>query len=960
MSAILSPLRGQVIVLLAWTLAVGGAFLCYAETGNSASAEELARFEQRLHRLREQSRWVEAAPLAEQLVALTRERYGEDHTNTATALHLWAFFIQQNGDYDKAEELFLRALAIDEKLFGKDTVQTARRLHMLAGIYRDRGDYQKAMPLLERALAIREKHLGPNHGDTAQVIRTTGQLYALMGDFARAEPYLLRALKIWENDGPYAQYNVPGTLSALGWLYLAIRDYDQAERMMKRSLELRKKQQGLEHEGTAASFGELAIIQRARGKLDEAERLFHQGLAIREKLYGTNHVSLFETLNYLATMHLDRGELDKAEPLLSRSRSLVEKNLGAEHPKMASVLMRLSWLHEMRGDGEVAKMFCERARCLQETHFGVGHHGILDSLKQLACLEAALGHPERAVALANRLQQTEEDHIANVLSFTSERQRLTYQRDSSVASHRYDLWGTLGATEPLARAVFRTKGLVLDSLIEDRQLAEASSNPQVRDLVDQLGQSRRRLARFGHLVAQETPSAARNPEMEGLSAQIEMLETSLTRRVAGLGRARRALSVEVEQVLAAIPEETVLLEMLRYRHYEGKARWQETYGVLILSQRERPHWIRLGPAEAIDNSIKLYQHAVRNPEAGESFVQCLRDLYEKLWAPLAGRLPVRTTRVIVSPDAQLNFVSFVTLLNSANRLLGEDYLFSYVSTGRDLLAERETIPAAPQLLIWANPDFGALVKAEAGNARVLNRELRGLNFLSLPGAEKEGRALWKRAWQFGFRDAVLRVGARATEAELHRLHSPMALHVATHGFLLPPAETGHAIEEEYSDSMIGNRTGPFFNPMLRSGFALAGAQRTLQAWAEGKIVPSHDDGIVTAAEIGSLNLRGTSLVVLSTCDSGTGEARAGEGVLGLRRGFIQAGAQNLLLTLWPIDDGTTSGLMFDFYAGLHRGAPQALVEAQRKWLQKLRAEKGIGESCRIAGPFILSFQGRLN
>ena len=83
--------------------------------------------------------------------------------------------------------------------------------------------------------------------------------------------------------------------------------------------------------------------------------------------------------------------------------------------------------------------------------------------------------------------------------------------------------------------------------------------------------------------------------------------------------------------------------------------------------------------------------------------------------------------------------------------------------------------------------------------------------------------------------------------------------------------------------------------MHRSGLALAGAQSTLEAWKRGETPPTTNDGIVTADEVGLLKLDGTWLVVLSACDTGMGEIKAGEGVLGLRRGFIQAGAENLLI-----------------------------------------------------------------
>lgn len=102
-------------------------------------------------------------------------------------------------------------------------------------------------------------------------------------------------------------------------------------------------------------------------------------------------------------------------------------------------------------------------------------------------------------------------------------------------------------------------------------------------------------------------------------------------------------------------------------------------------------------------------------------------------------------------------------------------------------------------------------------------------------------------------------------------------------------------------------------------------------------------------------------MVLSACETGGGEAKAGEGVMGLRRGFVQAGGQNLLMTLWPISDETTVQIMLDFYAAAFNdgNAPFALTETQRDWLMKLRKERGLLQAVRLAGPFIMSSQGRI-
>src|SRR5439155_3167428 len=138
------------------------------------------------------------------------------------------------------------------------------------------------------------------------------------------------------------------------------------------------------------------------------------------------------------------------------------------------------------------------------------------------------------------------------------------------------------------------------------------------------------------------------------------------------------------------------------------------------------------------------------------------------------------------------------------------------------------------------------------------------------------------------------------------VESPDILHIATHGFFLPDieppkgdlpdrargiggvSEFGSGGVTGFAQSSFGPRLA-LRNPMHRSGLALAGAQATLEAWKRGEVPPTDNDGIVTAEEVGGLKLDGTWLVTLSACDTGTGEARSGEGVLGLRRGFIQAG-----------------------------------------------------------------------
>ena len=101
------------------------------------------------------------------------------------------------------------------------------------------------------------------------------------------------------------------------------------------------------------------------------------------------------------------------------------------------------------------------------------------------------------------------------------------------------------------------------------------------------------------------------------------------------------------------------------------------------------------------------------------------------------------------------------------------------------------------------------------------------------------------------------------------------------------------------------------DPLMRSGLLFAGANIALRG--HGNALPANvQDGILTSKEISLLDLRGADMVILSACETGKGEV-TGEGVFGLQRAFKMAGAQTILMSLWPVDDEATQMMMSSFY-----------------------------------------------
>jgi tetratricopeptide (TPR) repeat protein len=953
--------------------------------------------------------YVKAEQLYQEALRIDRKVLGKMHPAVATNLDNLASLYETMGEYAKAESLFQEALRIRQKVLGPETPDAASNLANLATLYKDMGEYGRAGPLYQQALRIERKVLGRDHLETVRTVNNLATLHEAMGNYAKAKQLFQEALRIYQKVLGSEHPNTAQALNNLGKVYQDIGEYAKAEQLFQEALQIRQKVLGSEHPNTAQSFNILATLYDNMGDYARAEPLFQEALRIRQKVLGKEHPDTAESLNNLAELYEAMGKYAKAEPFLQEALRIWQKVLGSEHPYTAQSLNNLGELYQVMGEyakaeplnrealrirqkvlgsenpitalslnnlavlddamGEYAKAepLNREALRIWQKFLGSEHPLTATSLENLALLEFDLNRVDEAKALARQASATELIILSKMLTFTSEQQRLAYLN----VFRPYSLFPFLKGTETdLAAAVLRYKGVMLDSIIEDRLLAEASQGSADQKLVEQLNLDKSQL---GQLLLQPAPkiSADTNQRIEALEREIEKNESQLAQHVTGLGQARRALAVSLEQIQAAIPDDGALIEYLRYSDYLGKDKWEPRYGAIVLSSQGAPLWIPLGTANEIEALVRRYRTLVRGSAEEEELSANLQALYEALWAPIRQALPSQIKRIIISPDAELNFISYATLLTEDNQFLAQRYDLQYVTSGRDML--RELKPSiAKEVVLFANPDFklgSAEMLAKADNRSSDPGSVRGSergdiddwSFASLEGTQKEGDELVRKFAGWGWRPSGF-TAKEATKEALLKIHSPYILHLATHGFFAKEDPTTTQTEPGPSLNLRqGVTKSKFFkNPMHRSGLALAGAQTTIEAWKHDEVPRVENDGILTAEDVSALDLQGTWLVTLSACDTGSGESRAGEGVMGLRRGFIQAGAQNLLMTLWSISDDFTVQIMSDFYEAAHRSgnAPEALAEAQRNWLLKLRTEKGLAQAVNLAGPFILSSQGK--
>jgi CHAT domain-containing protein len=198
--------------------------------------------------------------------------------------------------------------------------------------------------------------------------------------------------------------------------------------------------------------------------------------------------------------------------------------------------------------------------------------------------------------------------------------------------------------------------------------------------------------------------------------------------------------------------------------------------------------------------------------------------------------------------------------------------------------------------------------------------LSGRRWAPLAGTRQEAEAIQRLLPQ-----AQLLLGADASKERLLRLPTPGILHIATHGFFLEDATAAAGDRGLAVVGPVGESAQRMKDPLLRSGLVLSGA------------TASGDPGnsLVTAMELAGLDLWGTQLVVLSACDTGRGELKHGQGVYGLRRALVVAGAETLVVSLWKVNDETTRALMEGYYRNLLAG--QGRAEALKGAMLSLRA-----------------------
>jgi CHAT domain-containing protein len=517
-------------------------------------------------------------------------------------------------------------------------------------------------------------------------------------------------------------------------------------------------------------------------------------------------------------------------------------------------------------------------------------------------------------------------------------------------------------------ALLWEKGLVAANAAALRAKILDSGDREAVGLFDRLTEKRAQLAA---LAAAPAGDADWRKAMAQLDQEANAIETDLVKRSAALADVKSLARLTWQDVQKVLKPDEAAVEYVRFPVHNG-VRWMhaEAYAAVVLTPSGAPRLLLLGNAQKLEaEPVTAYRADVGRSRgvsvvAGKTGAEPAAGsgtgaAYAAFWKPLEAALG-GAKRVYVAPDGILNQVPIGLFSDSAGELLLEKYDLRVVNSTKDLLRPRRG-GGGKTAVVMGNPAFDltetaqreAVSKLNAGatvhmaaapaEARPAFRgsELGGA-LPPLPATQAEAQAvalsLKNAGWQVS-----LYTGNMALKEVMGRARSPRVVHLATHGFFL--ANAGTADQAAPGAQHVGQSAGQpagqsaLRDPMLRSGLFFAGADRTR---AGERPAADLEDGVLTAYEASQLHLQGTELVVLSACETGLGQQANGEGVFGLRRGLQEAGAESVLMSMWPVPDQETQELMTLFYQQWLGGldAHEALRRAQLKERATVRQRYG--------------------
>lgn len=797
--------------------------------------------------------------------------------------------LARQGDFDEAFSLVNQTLEFIENKIGMGNIEELYAYNTLGLIHLNIGRDDLALENFTKGLQLAKKIKGEQSLETAQCFSYLGLVYWDSDNDELALDYQRKALSIRKKLLGTQDPRVAASYNDMGLIYVE-QDIEIGLKYLLDALLTYEEVYGDKHPKVANAYINLANVYREQKKYNVALNNFQKALDIWNEVYGKDHPNIGFINNNMGRVYVEQESWDLALNLCTKALENYKKNYGEKHPKIANTYNLIGAIHGGMGEYKEALSSYQKAVIANVPNFSdMDYYGnpkleefynptiLLASLQQKARafealhfgktlrfrdLKAAMSELELCDELIAKIRQTrssKKDKIALgkiAAEIYEEAIRICLAMSEVTLNEKYYLKKAFEFAE-------KSKAAVLLGAISDTEAKDFAKIP--KDLLEEEKELKSEISSY----EQKAADASNATEEENYRSKLFELNQQYAQFIKGLEQKfpdyynlkYNVHTVTVEEVQAVLDDKTAVVS------YFIADKDQKLYSFIIsknrfiISNRDK------------DENFEKYQIGIQNAiihQVDPIFIQTASELYDILFPK---KLPSTIKKLMVIPDGSLGTIPFESLLTddtdeespaSSWPFLVKKYAINYNFSATLFVQSKQEEASKGEGIFLCSP------------IEFTTTENQSRNYLSpLPGTEKEvkeidglfkGKNLTSKIY---FKQAAQESLIKSDELKKYK-----TLHFATHG----------VVNQE--------------RPELSKVFLAVSTDK--------------EDGDLFAGEIYNLEID-ADLVCLSACQTGLGKITKGEGIIGLSRALIYAGANNIVVSYWTVSDESTAQLMTFFY-----------------------------------------------
>lgn len=796
-------------------------------------------------------------------------------------------------EYHQQAIKFLKTYQIKDK-----KLQLSHLYGNIAILYQNIGRYKEALIFNQKSLDTLLKYYPHKLSLISTNYNNISAIKNAIGEYIEAIKYLLKSLEI--NKQLYGVDN-PVLISSYNNLaihYEEIGEHKKALLYLQKALFIAQKH-GIEDEKVANIYEVMADIYRTLRDNSKSLNYHQKSLTLYKKLQKTETLDVAWVYLGLGKYYEEQKEFDRAMSYYQKALDIEKKILKDDNLILAQTYDAIGIIYLATKEYDKAFVSFNRVLDIRKKQLREDNPLLIGTYQNIGVV---FFNQKRYKKAYNYFKKSFDSYIKNRDSFfmlLDNQEKISY-----IKKHKREILLLLESASQLEDSEIATitfddwlnyKGTLFDRENAINKIYDKADN-QLKVKIEMLLSKKRELAR---LYQQKKE----NPKIKILQKDISSLELSFEEKIS--------------QELNRLSEEQISQYLKDDELYIDYAKVGKRYFLFTLDSKGILTFLRYSMIDSqnISRLVIAFRDAVRKSQETKS-------ISSKLYNILIKKINLDKKSFIISTDGLLRLLPFETLYNVKNRhYLIEEKDIRYTPSGKELIRLYTQNKKEPnnKVVIFDNPDFEANIKTI--NRGVRNEALFRMKFGELPQTKVEAQAIKSILKN---QNIIEYQSKMANEQNLFNLNSPKIVHIATHGFFI------------HSN---------LANPMLNSGIALSGANKSIKEGSDG--------GIITALKLSGINLKGTKIVVLSACQTGLMSSDDTDSISGLSKAFIQAGANGVVVSLWSVSDKGTKEFMELFYQKIADGKDYAVALKEAK-VDMIREKKSVF----TWGAFILNGKGK--